>query len=65
MKKVETAHTFSNADQPYMKSTASPIDDSWSVREYGGSPVLVQPAPGGGIQFTVYDGCKPNYAGIS
>jgi RHS repeat-associated protein len=64
MKKVETLHTFTNPDQSYMKSTSAPIDDKWSIPAHGGSPGVVQPTPGGGTQYTVFDGCDPAYAGI-
>jgi hypothetical protein len=65
MKKEETLHTFANSDQPYMKSTSAEIDDKWSIPEHGGSPGVIQPTPGGGTQYTVYDGCDPAYSGIT
>ncbi|MGZ3474380.1 MAG: polymorphic toxin type 46 domain-containing protein, partial [Polyangiales bacterium] len=56
--KVETQHTIAG-DQPYMQSTASPANDTWSV------PGTTQPAPGGGTQVYVPGGCDPANGGIS
>jgi hypothetical protein len=65
VKKVETPHTFGDPKQPYMRSTAAPIDDRWSIPKHNGSPAVVQPTPGGGTQYTVYDGCDPSARGIN
>jgi len=44
---------------PYMESTAGPADDTWSV------PGRSQPAPGGGRQTYIPDGCNPNSTLVS
>jgi len=46
-------------------STPCPADDDWSVPPVGSSPAKVQPASGGGTQYTVYDGCDPTYTSIT
>ncbi len=63
-KKESTLYTMDPKTQRYMKSTAAPIDDTWSVQEFKTSPAMVQPAPGGGTQYTVYEGCDPQYTAI-
>jgi hypothetical protein len=51
--KQETMHTIP-PNQPYMTSTASPANDTWST------PGTPQPAPGGGTQIQVPGGVNPN-----
>jgi len=64
-KQVKTYTIQDPETQTYLKSTAAPIDDDWSVPAHGGSPGRVQPTPGGGTQYCVYEGADPNYSGIS
>jgi RHS repeat-associated protein len=64
--KVANTHTIKDPDnQTYLMSTAAPIDDTWSVPAHGSDPAMVQPTPGGGSQYCVYEGADPSYPGIT
>jgi hypothetical protein len=55
--KQETQHDV-NPSTPYLQSTASPANDTWST------PGQAQPAPGGGTQYYVPQGCDPNSTSV-
>jgi hypothetical protein len=61
--KVSTEHTIP-PDEPWMKSTASPAVDDWSVKKNPDGSKNAQPAPGGGTQIQIPGGCDPDDTGI-
>jgi hypothetical protein len=57
VKKVETRHEIPPG-QPYLRSTAAPAGDDWSI------PGRLQPAKGGGTQYCIPNGCDPTDTSI-
>ena len=56
--KQQNQHHVSDSSTPYLVSTASPADDTWS------NPGTTQHAPGGGQQTYIPQGCDPNSTSV-